>query len=63
MKKQFINKTTGAAARLLRRSREHIRAPCDFEALEPGRFDRRLKLCLQQSAGDSALPEVDIALG
>ena len=50
-------------ARLLRCTREHIGTPGDLESLEARRFDCRLELCFQQSAGDSALPEIDVALG
>ena len=50
-------------ARLLRRAREHIATPGDFKPFEAGRLDSHLELCFQQSAGDSALPEVDVALG
>jgi hypothetical protein len=48
--------------RCLRRTAEDIRAPGDLEVHESRRDDRRLELCLQQSAGDSPLPEVDVAL-
>jgi hypothetical protein len=37
--------------------------PCDLETLEPGSRDLGLELCFQQSAGDSAGPEVDVLLG
>lgn len=47
----------------LRSAREHVRAPRDLEVDEPGGDDRRLKLRLQQSAGDSPLPEIDVAFG
>jgi hypothetical protein len=49
-------------ARCLRRTCEDVRAPRDLELDEPGSDDRRLELCFQQSAGDSALPQVDVAL-
>lgn len=50
-------------ARRLRRPAEHLGPPGDFEVDEPGCHDRGVKLRLEQSAGDSALPEVDVALG
>lgn len=48
-------------ARRLRRSAEHVRAPRDLESHESSRHDRGVQLCLQQSAGDSALPEIDVS--
>ena len=48
--------------RRLRRSAEDVSAPRDGEIHESRCDDRRMQLCLQQSAGDSALPEVDVAL-
>lgn len=45
---------------LLRRAGEDVRTPGDLETDEPCGDDRRLELCLQQSAGDSTLPEVDV---
>jgi len=50
-------------AGLLRRSREHVGSPGDGEIREPGRENDRFELCFQQSAGDSVLPEIDVALG
>ena len=50
-------------ARLLRCTREDVGTPGDLESIEPRCFDRGLELCFQQSAGDSALPEVDVSLG
>jgi hypothetical protein len=35
---------------------EHIRSPGDLEIDETGGYDRSLKLCFQQSAGNSAGP-------
>ena len=34
--------------------------PRDLEIREPGGGDRRLKLCFQQSTGNSTGPEVDV---
>ena len=48
-------------ARRLWRAGEDLGAPGDLEIDEPGRDNRCLKLCLQQSAGDSALPETDVS--
>ena len=48
--------------RCLRRAAEDVCAPSDLELNEACRDDRRLELCLQQSAGDSPFPEVDVAL-
>ena len=48
---------------LLRSTGEDLVSPGDLEPLETGRFDYRLELCFQQSAGDSALPQIDILLG
>ena len=39
-----------------------VSTPGDLEIDEPGRGDRCLKLCIQQSAGDSTLPEIDVLL-
>ena len=47
--------------RRLWRAGEDLGAPGDLEIHEPGRNDRCLKLCVQQSAGDSALPEIDVS--
>ena len=47
-------------ARRLWRAGEDLGAPGDLEIDEPGRDNRCLKLCLQQSAGDSTLPEIDV---
>jgi hypothetical protein len=41
----------------------NVHTRCDLESHKAGSDDRRLELCLSQSAGDSALPQVDIALG
>lgn len=40
----------------------NIAAPGDLEIHEPGCNDGRLELCIQQSAGDSTLPQVDVLL-
>lgn len=50
-------------ARRLRGAAEDIGAPRDLESHEPGSHDRGLELRFQQSAGDSTLPEIDVALG
>lgn len=52
----------GGAARLWRAA-EYIRAPGDLEIDKASSHDRGLKLCIQQSTGDSAGPEVDLAFG
>ena len=46
----------------LRSSRVNLGAPRDLEIHEPRRNDRCFKLCVQQSAGDSTLPKVDVLL-
>ncbi len=46
----------------LRGSRVNLGAPRDLEIHEPRRNDRCFKLCVQQSAGDSTLPEIDVLL-
>jgi hypothetical protein len=56
------NRTELRRIRCLRRAAEDVRAPRDLEVHESRSDDRRLELCFQQSAGDSALPEVDVAL-
>lgn len=48
-------------ARRLWRAGEDLGAPGDLEIDEPRRDNRCLKLCIQQSAGDSALPEIDVS--
>jgi hypothetical protein len=48
-------------ARRLRRAGVDVSAPGDLEIDEPGGDDRCLKLCIQQSAGDSGLPEIDVS--
>jgi hypothetical protein len=48
-------------ARRLGRVRVDVDAIGDLESHEAGGDDRRPKLCLQQSAGDSALPQIDVA--
>ena len=47
-------------ARRLWRASVDVAAPGDLEIDEPGSDDRCVKLCLQQSAGDSTLPEIDV---
>jgi hypothetical protein len=47
----------------LRRAFEYVSLPRDREVLESGFFDNGLKLCFQQSAGDSPGPELDLILG
>jgi len=49
-------------ARRLWRARVNVAAPGDLEIDKPRRDDRCPELCIQQSAGDSALPEVDVLL-
>jgi hypothetical protein len=49
-------------ARRLWRARVDVSTPGDLEIGEPGRGDRCPKLCVQQSAGDSGLPEIDVSL-
>jgi hypothetical protein len=46
----------------LRSAGEDVRPPRDLEPDEACGDNRRPELCLQQSAGDSALPQVDVAL-
>jgi hypothetical protein len=38
----------------------NVAAPGDLEIDEPSRDDGCLELCIQQSAGDSTLPEIDV---
>ena len=40
----------------------NVHTRCDLESHKACSDDRRLELCLLQSAGDSALPQVNIAL-
>lgn len=47
-------------ARRLWRARVNVAAPGDLEIDKPGRNDRCLELCIQQSTGDSAFPEIDV---
>ncbi len=49
-------------ARRLGRARIDVAAPGDLEIDEARRDDGCLELCIQQSAGDSTLPEVDVLL-
>jgi hypothetical protein len=49
-------------ARRLRRTVEDVRLPGDLKIGETSSEDRRLQLCLQQSTGNSAGPEVDLLL-
>ena len=46
----------------LRCVRVDINARGDFESYKAGSDDRRMELCFQQSAGDSPLPQIDVAL-
>ena len=48
---------------LLRCAIEHLGPPGQLEILETGRDYNRFQLCFQQSAGDSALPQIDVPLG
>ena len=48
--------------RALRRAFEHVFPPRDSEVPESGIIDDGLKLCFQQSAGDSPGPELDLFL-
>jgi hypothetical protein len=48
---------------LLRRTTEDIRPPGDLEPHKTGGHDRRLKLCFQQSTGNSTGPQVYVAFG
>jgi len=49
-------------ARGLGRASVNLRAPGDLEIHEARRYHRCFKLCVQQSAGDSTLPKVDVLL-
>ena len=53
----------GRGAGLLWRVSEDILPPGDLEVLETGLGHEGLKLCVQQSAGDSAGPQGYILLG
>jgi hypothetical protein len=46
----------------LRCIRVHVDATRDLEPNKTGSDDRRPELCFQQSSGDSALPQIDVAL-
>lgn len=48
-------------ARRLWRASVDVAAPRYLEIDEPRRYNRCVKLCVQQSAGDSALPEIDVS--
>ena len=50
-------------ARRLRRAGVDVHTCGDLKVHESGGDDRRPKLCFLQSAGNSALPEVDVAFG
>jgi hypothetical protein len=47
-------------ARGLRGARVDVSTPGDLEIDKTGGYHRYLELCVQQSAGDSALPQVDV---
>jgi len=49
-------------ARGLRCASVNIGAPGNLEINEPGGYHRCFKLCVQQSASDSPLPQVDVLL-
>lgn len=49
-------------ARGLRCASVNIGAPRNLEINEPGGYHRCFKLCVQQSARDSPLPQVDVLL-
>lgn len=49
-------------ARRLWRTGEHLGPPRYLKIHKPRRDDRRMQLCFQQSARNSALPEINIAL-
>ena len=50
-------------ARLFGGSFKDILAPRDLKIGKPGCHDRGLELCFQQSAGDSAGPQIDVFPG
>src|SRR5581483_8168332 len=52
----------GRATRL-RRTAEDVRAPGNRKIDKTGGHDRGLELCVQQSPGNSASPEIDLAFG
>ena len=39
---------------------EYILSPCDLKSFESRSHDRGLKLCLEQSSGDSVSPQIDV---
>jgi hypothetical protein len=47
----------------LRRIIKDIGLPSDFEIDKTGGYDRSLELCFQQSAGNSARPQIDVTFG
>jgi hypothetical protein len=47
----------------LRRATKDIGLPSDFEIHKTGGYDRSLELCFQQSAGNSARPQIDLTFG
>jgi hypothetical protein len=50
-------------ARLLGSAGEHVAPPRDRKVLESRRKYHCMKLCFQQSTGDSALPKIDLSFG
>jgi hypothetical protein len=47
----------------VRRATKDVSPPSDLEVAETGILDDDRKLCFQQSAGHSTLPEIDVAPG
>jgi hypothetical protein len=52
----------GCGTGLLRGTAEYITTPGDFKVVKPGRQDNRFKLCVQQSASNSARPQINLSL-
>ena len=61
--KVYALRSKVGGAGLLRRPIKHIGFPRYLEAHETGGLHQRLKLCFQQSTGDSTSPEVDLLFG
>jgi hypothetical protein len=52
--------TKGSRFRLLRRITVDIITPCDLKTLKSSSLNFLLQLCFQQSAGNSACPEIEV---
>ena len=60
--KIYSDRAKRARARRLRCTVENLRLPGNFKVGKASSDDRRLKLCFEQSAGNSARPQINLSL-